>query len=289
MSDMDRKNLAKSETLARQKRNGRRKPAAPRAQHVCVDDADAAANGTRMSPANGAEVRGGERLHGAIARKLGVAIVSGVYKPGDVLDNEIAFSEQLQVSRTAYREAVRTLAAKGLVESRPKTGTQVNRRGRWNFLDPEVLSWFFETPRPSPEFVRGIFELRLIVEPAAAALAAERRDIDDLARMRRSLMEMERNGLDKEAGRTADREFHDAVIEATRNDPLQTLASGIGAAVRWTTIFKQRRRKLPRDPMPEHWRVFDAIAAGDPELARVAMKELIRLALEDTHLELEGG
>jgi DNA-binding FadR family transcriptional regulator len=237
----------------------------------------------------GAEVRGSERLHGAIARKLGVAILSGAYQPGDVLDNEIAFSEQLNVSRTAYREAVRILAAKGLVESRPKTGTQVNRRGRWNFLDPDVLSWFFETPRPNPEFVRGIFELRLIVEPAAAALAAERRTIEDLGRMRRSLMEMERHGLDKEEGRTADREFHDAVIEATRNEPLQSLASGIGAAVRWTTIFKQRRGKLRRDPVPDHGRVFDAIAAGDPELARSAMKDLIRLALEDTHPELEGG
>jgi DNA-binding FadR family transcriptional regulator len=183
---------------------------------------------------------------------------------------------------------VRILAAKGLVESRPKTGTQVTRRARWNVLDPDVLSWFFEAPKPSPAFVRNIFELRLIVEPAAAALAAERRDIEDLARMRRALTEMERFGLDVEEGRSADREFHDAVIEATRNDPLQTLASGIGAAVRWTTIFKQRRRKLPRDPMPEHWRVYDAIATGDPELARGAMNELIRLALEDTHFELEG-
>lgn len=233
-------------------------------------------------------VKSHERLHGAIARKLGVAIVTGTYKPGDVLDNEIAFSEQLKVSRTAYREAVRILAAKGLVESRPKTGTRVSPRGRWNFLDPDVLSWFFEAPRPSPELVRDIFELREIVEPAAAALAAQRRDIEDVARMRRSLMEMERHGLAKEEGRTADREFHDAIIEATRNDPLQTLASGIGAVVRWTTIFKQRRRKLPRNPMPEHWQVFDAIAAGDPELAHAAMKELIRLALEDTHFELVG-
>src|SRR5262249_53222042 len=140
---------------------------------------------------------------------------------------------------------------------------------------------------PDPELVRGIFELREIVEPAAAALAARRRDITDVERMRRALVDMERYGLGKEEGRAADREFHDAIIEATRNDPLQTLSSGIGAAVRWTTIFKQRRRKLPRDPMPDHWRVFDAIATGNPELAHAAMKELIRLAFEDTQFELE--
>ena len=288
MRDMERKSLAGLDSPPRKKSAGSQERTAIRDSNVCVDGAAGSAKAPRLTPASGTEVRGNERLHGAIARKLGVAIVSGAYKPGDVLDNEIAFSEQLNVSRTAYREAVRILAAKGLVESRPKTGTRVSRRGRWNFLDPEVLSWFFEAPRPSPELVRGIFELREIVEPAAAALAAERRDIEDVARMRRSLMEMERHGLDKEEGRNADREFHDAIIEAARNDPLQTLASGIGAAVRWTTIFKQRRRKLPRNPMPEHWRVFDAIAAGDPELARAAMKELVRLALEDTHFELEG-
>jgi DNA-binding FadR family transcriptional regulator len=232
--------------------------------------------------------RSGERIHGAIARKLGVAIVSGVYKPGDVLRNEVDSSEQLQVSRSAYREAVQILTAKGLVESRPKTGTRVSEQRRWALLDPEVLAWFFEAGNPSPAFVRDLFELRLIVEPAAAALAAERRTPDDLARMRKALLEMERHGLSVDAGQVADREFHNALIEATYNAPLMTLASSIGAAVRWTTIFKQRRRKLPRDPNPDHWRVFDTIAAGGAEAARQAMRDLITLSLEDTRFELES-
>src|SRR6185503_7469534 len=102
----------------------------------------------------------------SIARKLGVAIVAGRIKPGATLDNEIAASERMAVSRTAYREAVRILAAKGLVESRPKRGTQVCPRSAWHLLDPEVLSWLFES-QPSPDFVAGLFELRLIIEPAA--------------------------------------------------------------------------------------------------------------------------
>jgi len=228
-----------------------------------------------------------ERLHAAIARKLGVAIVSGVFQPGDILDNEVDSSEQLHVSRTAYREAVRMLAAKGLVESRPKTGTRVSPKRRWNLLDPDVLAWFFEAGKPSPDFIRDLFELRMVVEPAAAALAAERRTTEDLGRMRRALSDMERHGLATMEGQIADREFHDAVIEATYNAPLISLASSIGAAVRWTTIFKQRRRKLPRDPMPEHWSVFDTIAAGGPEAAREAMRELVSLALEDTRPEFE--
>jgi DNA-binding FadR family transcriptional regulator len=240
-----------------------------------------------QTPAAIGERGGKERLHGVIAHHLGVMIVAGAYKPGDLLDNEVAFSEQLKVSRGAYREAVRILAAKGLVESRPKTGTRVNRQSRWHLLDPEVLSWFFES-QPSLEFLKGLFELRMIVEPAAASFAAARRTAEDVSRMRHALHEMQRQTLAVEAGRIADREFHDAVLEATRNPALMALSSSIGSAVRWTTIYKQRHRGLPRDPMPEHWKVFDAVAIGNPEGARAAMQELITLAHEDTRLSFEG-
>ena len=215
-------------------------------------------------------------------------IVSGQLAPGCALEDEITASARLKVSRSAYREAIRTLSAKGLVESRPKTGTQVTPRSRWQVLDPDVLAWMFEGGRPSPEFVRSLFELRMVVEPSAAGLAAERRSVDDLSRMRRALQEMERWTVAEEAGRVADREFHDAVLAATRNEPLMALSSSIGSAVRWTTIFKQRRRKLPRDPMPEHWRVFDAIAAGGAEAAAAAMRELVAQALEDTRAEISS-
>jgi DNA-binding FadR family transcriptional regulator len=237
-------------------------------------------------PARKRMVRSKERLHGSIARKLGVAIVSGEIEPGATLNNEVASSEQLSVSRTAYREAVRILAAKGLVASRPKRGTQVCPRSTWHLLDPEVLSWLFES-RPSQDFVVGLFELRLIIEPAAAALAAERRTRDDLAEMRNALQSMERHGLADADGQNADREFHDAILAATRNPALVALSSSIGAAVRWTTIFKQRKRRLPRDPLPDHWRVFDAIAAGDAEAARAAMQDLVSLALADTQLSMK--
>src|SRR5207237_7585258 len=85
------------------------------------------------------------RLHGTIARKLGISIVSGQYQPGDLLDSEIAASEQFAVSRTAYREAVRILAAKGLVDARPKVGTRINPQSKWALLDPDVLEWTFES------------------------------------------------------------------------------------------------------------------------------------------------
>jgi DNA-binding FadR family transcriptional regulator len=228
----------------------------------------------------------GRRIHGSIAHDLGVAIVTGQYKPGDTLPGEIEFSEQLKVSRSAYREAVRILAAKGLVESRPKAGTRVSDRDRWNLLDPDVLAWAFEG-EPSDSFIRDLFELRMIVEPAAAELASRRREGEDLARMGHALEEMARHGLATAAGQAADQLFHHSLLKATRNAPLISLSSSIEAAVGWTTIFKQRRRKLPRDPMPDHRALFNAVADGDAEAARTAMTELLRLALADTEMSLE--
>src|SRR6266542_3023286 len=120
------------------------------------------------------EARKSLRLHGMVARDLGVRIVSGVYLPGDLLDGEIDASGYLKISRTAYREAIRILAAKGLVEVRPKVGTRVTPRDHWHLLDPDVLSWMFEH-EPDERLLESLFELRKVVEPEAAALAATRR------------------------------------------------------------------------------------------------------------------
>jgi DNA-binding FadR family transcriptional regulator len=154
---------------------------------------------------------GSRRIHGSVARDLGIAILAGRYAPGDVLPGEIEFSEQLKVSRTAYREAIRILSAKGLVESRPRTGTRVTQRSRWNLLDPDILAWAFEA-EPSETFIRDLFELRMIVEPAAAALAAERRSALDISRMGHALEEMGRYGLATEIGRAADQAFHNTIL-----------------------------------------------------------------------------
>ena len=231
--------------------------------------------------------KNGRRIHGTIAHDLGVAILTGRYAPGETLPGEVEFAQTLGVSRSAYREAIRILVAKGLVESRTRTGTRVSSRERWNLLDPEILAWSFET-EPSEAYIRDLFELRMIVEPAAAALAAERRTGDDLARITEALLEMRQYGLAVPQGQAADQRFHTAILGAARNAPLTTLSSSIAAAVSWTTIFKQRKRALPRDPLPDHERLYEAIAAADADAARTAMADLVRLALQDTELALEG-
>lgn len=238
-------------------------------------------NRTSQAAENARSERKALRLHGMVAQDIGIAIVSGRYAPGDLLDGEIEASERLHVSRTAYREAVRILAAKGLVEVRPKVGTRVTARDRWHLLDPEVLSWIFQF-EPDEHLLNSLFELRKIVEPAAAALAAQHRTDEHLATMANALKLMNEHSLAKEEGRIADQDFHAALLEASNNPFLKSLTSSVSAAVAWTTVFKQRSRPLVRDPLPDHEQVYKAIAAADADAARQAMAHLVEMALIDT-------
>ncbi len=229
----------------------------------------------------------GRRLRGAVAHYLGAAIVSGQIKPGARLTGEVAHAEELDVSRSAYREAIQVLTAKGLVASKPKDGTRVLPRSSWNLLDPMVLAWAF-TGEPDVEFVRDLFELRAVVEPAIARLAAKRRTREDIKAMEAALAGMRRHTLATEAGRTADRQFHDALLQSAHNEVMMSLGASIGAAVDWTTQFKQRARTLPRDPIPDHARVFDAIVERDEVAAASAMQALVDLAHDDTRASMTG-
>lgn len=236
--------------------------------------------------------REGLRIHQAVARKLGMAILSGEFAPGENLGGEIEASEKLGISRTAYREAVRILIAKGLIESRPKVGTHVLPRRRWALLDPDVLAWMFSgrsDQRPDPAdttFVRDLFELRGIIEPEAAALAATRRAPEHIAAMTTALEGMRRHGLSTAAGQAADQDFHSTMLDAAGNVALTSLIGSVGAAVRWTTHFKQNFAAMPRDLLPDHEAVLRAIAGGDAADARRAMRMLLDRARDDVEASL---
>lgn len=222
------------------------------------------------------------RLHGSVAHDLAVEIIGGVRKPGDVLPNEEQLSERLAVSRTAYREAIRILAAKGLVEARPKTGTRVNPRELWNMLDPDVLSWHFEV-EPSPDFIQSLFELRRIVEPGAAGLAAQRHDAADLAAIEAALKSMDDEAPGSVEGLEGDLRFHHAILQATHNEPLIAFSSVIGSTLRWSVrLTLTANPHAHRDSLPEHKAVSDAIRAGDNQRAEKAMRTLVENALQDT-------
>ena len=221
------------------------------------------------------------RIPAKIARDLGIKIVSGRIAVGAILDGEVAASGRRQVSRSAYREAVRILVAKGLVESRPKIGTRVSTLDKLNLLDPDVLSWMFAR-EPEPHLLASLFELRKLVEPEVARLAAQRRSPEQLTQLSAALETMERQTLHTAQGRLADQAFHAALIAASGNAFLASMSSTVTAAVAWSTIFKSRTQRLRRDAVPDHRKVLDAVAAGDADGAHAAMTQLLELAFADT-------
>lgn len=224
--------------------------------------------------------RGSTPLHMLLAQQLAREIISGQRAPGDVLPTELDMSISLSISRTAVREAVRTLSAKGLVDPRPKRGTCVNEKTSWNLLDPDVIGWMF-ADTPEDHLVRNLFELRLIIEPAAASLAAMRRTVTHLAAMSQALDLMEQATLYTEAGRQADKDFHAALLAAADNDQLASLNASIGASVALSTRYKIELDVLGSDPVRAHRMVYDAIERGDPAEARWCMESLIRQAMRE--------
>ena len=220
------------------------------------------------------------RVNGILARNLGMAIVSGKLRSGQVLDGEVEASARYKVSRNTYRESLRILVAKGLISSQTRTGTRVTETTEWHLLDPDVLSWMF-SGHPRQELIHGVFELRSVVEPAAAEMAALRRGQHHLAAMRSALEDMAHYTLEQPEGRNADKAFHAALLAGTCNPFMVSLTNGVTAAVDALTQYKLRLNRITRDPVPDHWRVFDAVAAKDADAARTAMLKLIRLAILD--------
>src|SRR4051795_9928523 len=128
-------------------------------------------------------------LQEQLVRRLALRILRRDLEPGDVLPPEDALAVEFGVSRNVVREAIKAIAAKGLVKGRPRTGTQVLPRTRWNLLDDELLDWQYELEH-DPAFLRNVCELRLAIEPLAARLAAARASQADLAELEGSYRRM---------------------------------------------------------------------------------------------------
>ncbi|KRG72922.1 transcriptional regulator [Stenotrophomonas chelatiphaga] len=213
-------------------------------------------------------------LHGQIVHELGKLIVAGQYKPGEILPREELLAVQLQVSRTALRESLRVLGSKGLIETRQKIGTRVRESEHWNLLDPDVLSWH-GAALPTLAFVEQLAEMRELIEPPAAALAAQRRTDAQLARIGQAYAAMAASE-DMEAWAAADLRFHHAVLDATGNALLRPLFSVIETALGSYLLLSARKADADfKYSLPRHARVHEAIAAQQPEQARQAMLEMI--------------
>lgn len=211
-------------------------------------------------------------VHGQVAHALGERIVRGELAPGSLLPPEAELSRHLGVSRTALREAIKLMSSKGLVESRRKAGTRVRPRASWNMLDPDVLAWQLDAA-PSSRFAENLFELRSIVEPEAAALAAQR-----LTPAQAEALEATWTALsavaDEQGWIRSLRAFYQVILAASHNELIEALgflpeASFVLALkYEWVSTNRPITAALRRA-------IVDAILARDPAKARQAMGSLI--------------
>ncbi|BDG60182.1 FadR/GntR family transcriptional regulator [Caldinitratiruptor microaerophilus] len=204
-----------------------------------------------------------------IVDRIRQSIESGSLRPGDRLPPERDMARQLGVSRLSVREAIKVLEAMGLVEVRPGDGTFVRRATAENLVDPVLLGHLVEEGTTLAELV----EVRMVLEVEMASLAAGRATPEDIEAMESALRRMEEQIGRGEDFLEADREFHAAVCDATRNAVLARMYEGIMDLV---THLRRRTWRVPGAPeraVASHRAILDAIRARDPSRARAAMRE----------------
>lgn len=225
-------------------------------------------------------------LLGTIVHTVGLRIIGGELPPGTAMPAEAEWCVQLGVSRTVLREATKVLISKGLVESRPKTGTRVRSAESWNLLDPDVLSWQLAVA-PRDTFVREIFELRRAIEPSVAALAALRATDQHLDEMAAALDDMEAAGDDGRRFIGPDLRFHLGILNAVDNGMFRSLSGVIETALTTSMYLSLDNPRGQRHSVPLHRAVYDALRARDPNAARDVMTRLIDDAESDAARAME--
>lgn len=226
-----------------------------------------------------------KNVHGNTVDHLGEAILAGRYAPGASIPPEPLLCEELGVSRTVVREAVKSLIAKGLVTSGPKVGTKVLPSEHWNWFDPDVIVWQSKAGL-TPEFLRDLQDLRRVVEPAAVRLAAERATPADIAEIEAAFQGM-KQAVEEGGDYVAyDLRFHQGLLRASGNRMLVQMSKALGALLRTSFELSTSRKDGPRNSLPLHRAVLDAVIAHNPARAEKAVQVLIDGAREDIEMVL---
>jgi GntR family galactonate operon transcriptional repressor len=224
-------------------------------------------------------------VHGQVAHEIGRAVVSGGIAEGANLPREAELAERFGASRQAVREALKVLAAKGLVVSRRRAGTRVLPRSSWNLLDPDVIAWH-PLDRVPPEFLEDLIAVRHAIEPAAAVLAARRGDAVAIAAIGRALDRMRAAEKPSETFFAADAAFHDAILLASGNAVFDRLGTLLGPLMRTSyeahfrgveaaLVEPARIAAAVQVSLDRHAEVYGAIRDRDEAGARTATEALL--------------
>lgn len=230
----------------------------------------------------------GRPRHTQTAEALGRRIVGGSLKPGAVLPNADILAREYHVSRPALREAIKLLAGKGLLEMAPRRGTVVRPRAAWNRLDDDVINWE-SGEAPNAAFVHSLFELRRIIEPEAAALAAQRATSAGILAIDEALARMRQADFTSRDSIQADLAFHRAILTHSGNEFLSTFGPAIEAHLSVTFGIQRHASHGAKDFLREHEAVFLAIRDRDPHAARLASLALLSPAEIDAIAGLRGA
>ena len=221
-----------------------------------------------------------KNVHGNTVDHIGEAIVAGRYGVGASIPPEPVLCLELGVSRTVVREAVKSLIAKGLMTTGPKVGTRVLSEEHWNWFDPDVIIWQSKAGL-TPEFLRDLQDLRRVVEPAAMRLTAERATAKDIAEVEEAYAGMKRAVEGGGDYVTFDLRFHQGLLRACGNRMLVQMSKALGALLRTSFEISTRRKDGPRNSLPLHREVLDAVIAHNPDRAEKAIRVLIDGARTD--------
>lgn len=214
-----------------------------------------------------------------LTHDLGIAIVKGEYPIGSGLPSEADLCLKYEVSRSATREAVKMLSAKGLISSRPKQGIQVLPESNWNMFDTDVLGWILNS-KPSLSLLKEFTQVRAAIEPEATALAALHASEEQIANIEKALARMQdaEDGLDDPL--EADIEFHNSVLMACGNRFLAQLTDFISTALRVSIRYTNKIKGVNNADVQKHADILNAVKSGDPDLARNCVKTILDEALE---------
>jgi GntR family transcriptional repressor for pyruvate dehydrogenase complex len=206
-----------------------------------------------------------------VSRQIQSMIVERQLKPNDRLPAERDLAEQLGVSRTVVREAVRSLAAKGLLEVVPGRGGTVVRSPTTESM-AEMMSLFLRGDERTLDY-ENLIEVRRVLETAIAGIAAERRTADDLAEMQGILDQTLKIGNDREAFVKWDLEFHKALARATHNRLFALLLESVNELMIEVRRLAFKTHGAPARSYCYHGAIFEQVQAKKPESAREAMRE----------------
>ncbi len=219
--------------------------------------------------------------------QLGQDICSGRYMPGAVLPSEAELCERFGISRIVVREAIKSLVAKGMLVVRRKVGTTVLDLMHWNLFDPSIIAWRAHPAVLNQDLSRDLMELRRIVEPAAASLAAQRACDDDRKALRSAYWAMERAVAGDGDYIAADVAFHTVLLVACGNQFVRQMQDAMSAILLTSFEIVSQKPGGPAFSLPMHEALCCAIEAGDAIAAERAAMVLIEQAGNDLNARLK--